>query len=499
MLPQLPGACVTFSDTYLNCITLDKKILIVEDELIVAGDLRLTLKKAGYQVTGIADSVEDALDLISRERPALVLLDIYLEGDQTGIDLAFTLNESGIPFVYLSANSNREVLEAAKATQPFGFLVKPFREKDLLIALDIARYRWEHHHDVKYPLPGEDVLVQQRSRAASLSAPTPDLPNFEGIIGQGHLMQSVFHLVQQVAPLDTSVLILGESGTGKSGIADAVHHRSPRRGHPYIKVNCAALPAHLIESELFGHEKGAFTGATEKRIGKFERADGGTIFLDEIGDMPVDLQTKLLRVLQEREIERIGGKGTIPINVRIIAATNRDLEKEIAEGRFRLDLYYRLYVFPILLPALRERPEDLPLLAGHFAQLSARKAGKPPVTISTAAMQQLADYPWPGNVRELQNIMERTVLMNSDDIITHIQLPTPKKEGTPLPIPRPTAPAASVKTMEELERDHILSVLRKCKFRVTGAGGAAEMLNLPPSTLNSKMRRLKIVKVHKGG
>lgn len=478
---------------------MDKKILIVEDELIVAGDLRLTLKKAGYQVCDIADSVESALEIIALDRPSLVLLDIYLEGEQTGIDLAFELNEMGIPFVYLSANSNREVLEAAKATQPSGFLVKPFREKDLLITLDIARYRHEHSNDVKQlPSALDPALISSeylhRTRHSPSSGAQEVFPGFEGIIGQSRIMLNVFDLVQQVAPLDTSVLILGESGTGKSGVADAVHKLSTRSRNPYIKVNCAALPAHLIESELFGHEKGAFTGATERRIGKFERADGGTIFLDEIGDMPVDLQVKLLRVLQEREIERIGGKNTIKINVRIIAATNRDLEKEISEGRFRLDLYYRLYVFPILLPALRERTEDLPLLASHFLQQSSRKAGKSTLAIMPAAMEKLMQYQWPGNVRELQNLVERTVLMNNDNVIRDVNLPVHKQEEAPVV---EVKEQPGIKTMDELERDHILSVLRKCKFRVTGAGGAAEMLNIPPSTLNSKMRRLNIVKVHK--
>jgi DNA-binding NtrC family response regulator len=477
---------------------MEQKIMIVEDELIVAGDIRLTLERAGYRVSGVARSMHRALEIIEVERPDLVLLDIYLKGEQTGIDLAVELNKSDIPFVYLSANCNRQVLEAAKATQPYGFIVKPFREKDLLVTLDIARYRYEQHHamqaapgngqspSLRLPiLPPDEAMDERRYNK-------PSLPNFEGIIGKSAPMLRVFELIRQVAPLDTSVLILGETGTGKEGVANCIHVLSPRKSKPFVKVNCAALPANLIESELFGHEKGAFTGAVERRIGKFERADGGTIFLDEIGDMPPDLQVKLLRVLQEKEIERIGGNGPIKVNVRIIAATNRNLEKEIMEGRFRLDLYYRLHVFPIMLSALRDRKEDIPLLVDHFIRLYATATGKMVNDIVPAALKQLVDYSWPGNVRELQNLIERSILLARESVIREVMLPA-------LPVKKEAVVVSSdtdIKTIVELEREHILTVLKKCNHKISGPGGAAELLNLPPSTLASKMKKLGIVKRH---
>jgi DNA-binding NtrC family response regulator len=477
---------------------MEEKIMIVEDELIVAGDIRLTLERAGYKVSGVARSVHRALEIIETERPDLVLLDIYLKGDQTGIDLAVELNKANIPFVYLSANCNRQVLEAAKVTQPYGFIVKPFREKDLLVTLDIARYRYEHHRSLKIQPDNEQQAQSPRLPAflpdkvlEAQQGNLPPIPNFEGIIGQSAPMLRVFELIRQVAPLDTSVLILGETGTGKEGVANCIHKLSPRKAKPFVKVNCAALPANLIESELFGHEKGSFTGALDKRLGKFERADGGTIFLDEIGDMPADLQVKLLRVLQEKEIERIGGNGPVKVNVRIIAATNRNLEKEIAEGRFRLDLYYRLHVFPLMLSALRERREDIPLLINHFIRLYAAATGKLVEGVIPAVLQQLMDYSWPGNVRELQNLIERSVLLARESMIKEVSLPTSAKKETVV-----VSAKKDIKTIVELEREHILTVLEKCNHKISGPGGAAELLNLPPSTLASKMKKLGIVKRH---
>jgi transcriptional regulator with GAF, ATPase, and Fis domain len=290
-----------------------------------------------------------------------------------------------------------------------------------------------------------------------------------------------------VARYSTSVLILGESGTGKEGIANAIHNLSPRKDHEMVKVNCSALPSQLIESELFGHEKGAFTGAVDRRIGKFEKADGGTIFLDEIGDMPTDMQTKLLRVLQEKEIERIGSNTSRKIDVRIIAATNRDLEKEVAEGRFRHDLFYRLHVFPIEVPPLRERGEDILLLAGHFTKMYAEHTGKNIERISDTLQRRLMQYHWPGNVRELQNVVERAVVMTKGDVITEVALPGAMREAAD------NDAAASVKTIDEINREHILGVLKQCNFRIAGPQGAAKVLNLPVSTLVSKIKKLGIV------
>jgi transcriptional regulator with GAF, ATPase, and Fis domain len=317
------------------------------------------------------------------------------------------------------------------------------------------------------------------------------IQNHSEILGQSGEIRKVFRMVTQVASSDSTVLILGETGTGKELIARAIHNGSPRKGKLMVKVNCAALPANLIESELFGHERGSFTGATERRIGKFELANHGTLFLDEIGEMPLELQVKLLRALQEKEIERVGGATTIKTNVRIIAATNRNLEELMAEGRFRSDLYYRLNIFPIQLPPLRERREDIPLLTSHFIYRFAKKMGRKISTISNRAMQELLQYNWPGNIRELEHLIERSILLASGDTIQQIQLPSPSSNKT-----LPDKADMVIKTIDVNERDHILSILKYCKGKISGAGGAADLLGVPASTLHSKMKRLGIKKDH---
>jgi DNA-binding NtrC family response regulator len=646
---------------------MNKKVLIVEDQFVEANDIQLMLQKAGYQVCGIARSVPSAQEMIEKEEPGLVLLDIFLKGKLTGIDLARQLKEQNIAFIYLSANSNEEVLTAAKATQPDGFLIKPFREKDLLITLGIAVYRHEHSMDVylkkekifkekmlsivasdqdakskimaigkalqanipfDYLTAGFNKLADFADHAVSLLRigydeyqeigapelttitglnksdiailaanlayePEPTLfngedfesfcsepslhqlfadnfnmqscltlslqlgngshfvccfyskksdtynadhtgslnrlqdaltkgvenslalkkqdsiaipkaaegfkpaanarvmPGFEGIVGKSHLLLNVFDLITQVAPSDASVLILGESGTGKERIADCIHNLSPRKNKQFVKVNCAALPSSLIESELFGHEKGSFTGALEKRIGKFEKADKGSIFLDEIGEMPIDIQAKMLRVLQERCFERVGADNVTKIDVRIIAATNRNLEKEVAEGRFRLDLYYRLNVYPIELPALRERVGDIPALAAHFIKHYGNKAGKKITGLSDPALKSMMAYNWPGNIRELENLIERGVLLAKGEVIENISIPGSQKRDAYIS-QEPLNP------LKANERDVIINALKKCNGRIFGVGGAAELLNLPPSTLTSKMKRLGIRKEFMG-
>lgn len=641
---------------------MKEKILIVEDQFVEADYLRLMLTQAGYTVAGMARSVQQATEIMQQEKPDFVLLDILLKGKQTGIDLARQLYAANIPFVYLSANSNEEILNEAKATEPYGFLVKPFREKDLLVTLEIARYRYKHSLESKYrqetelkknikTIISQSTTLQQAlleiakalqqyipfdfiaagfdnigqpsfagmcflrigfdeyqaigiSELGTITGKTiqelitlqsdnlqeinatiyndndfknickqPSLrklfadtfhlkshlempmfilngkpfsfclyskiPNaynashinlfenvqmlvinsietmlggksskllnhsndntkkidnnafakaYENIIGKSPLLLNVLDNILQVAPTDTAILILGESGTGKEKIADCIHNLSARKSHPFIKVNCAALPSTLIESELFGHEKGAFTGALEKRIGKFEKASHGTILLDEIGEMPIELQVKLLRVLQEKEIERIGGRDTIKVDVRIIAATNKNLEKEVAEGRFRLDLYYRLNVFPIELPPLHERKEDIPALAYHFMNHYSHKAGKKISSISDNVLKIMMAYNWPGNIRELEHLMERSVLLTKGNTIEEILLPVIKKDLSQ------NVEQNHVKTIHENERDYILSVLKKCNGRIWGAGGAAELLNINPSTLKSKMKKLGIKK-----
>jgi transcriptional regulator with GAF, ATPase, and Fis domain len=832
-------------------LALAASVLIVEDEFLIANNLQRILHKAGYQVTGLAKTVAEAQQAIAQVLPDVVLLDVFLKGEQTGLDLANWLNEQRIPFVFLSANLSDSVLEAAKVTQPFGFLNKPFRAKDVLTTLEIARYRHAHSaearlrhqqqiqvavnnaiitlhdrdqlslaiatqidklvpfsflnlriglpedqsfywvmlrktalgtferihlpmllgpdasddileklhqetpdrmgaqpgifsgadfealcaeyltaraiHDtfgvrsllvlpvvlkrrsftnlqlartdgegftsadyeavslvisqialaldnllaceeidarrrlktaelavssafqngrsmaeitpqvaaaVSELLPGVDFLsiyqvgqmvgraaeeasVQKKDGAfvaltatelappATISAqkweqlvadmehwllvPTlnvgrspaeiqdqsmvaklygerlglrssmyvpivikgqpvaslvvaskalyafthKDLQtlqslsnelalalenllaferikhlseqleqertylseeikkshNFEEIIGTSPALLAVFESIAQVAPTDYTVLVTGETGTGKELVARAVHNLSGRGGRTMVKVNCAALPPQLIESELFGHERGSYTGATDQRIGKFELAHGSTIFLDEIGELLPELQAKLLRVLQEKEIERIGGKGTIAVDVRVIAATNRNLQEEVAAGRFRADLYYRLNVFPVRVPPLRERPEDILPLTAHFLQRISKKLGKPLTGISYAMRQQVEQYPWPGNIRELEHVLERAAIMARTPTL---ELPEPLM-GEPV---TPTAvPASVVKSMQDAMRETILAALAKSNNRIRGQGGAAELLNVKPTTLESRMKKLQITSV----
>ena len=314
--------------------------------------------------------------------------------------------------------------------------------------------------------------------------------NFSGILGSCAAMQQVFDLITQVAFSETNVLVMGETGTGKELIACAIHQNSPFKHKIMIRVNCAAIPANLIESELFGHEKGAFTGATERRLGKFELAHNSTIFLDEIGELPLELQAKMLRVLQEREIERIGANSTIKINVRIIAATNRDLQTEVAEGRFRSDLYYRLNVYPIVIPSLRERMEDLPILSNYFLTYHAAKTGKKVVKFSHKAIESMMAYHWPGNVRELGNIVERSILYAKSDTIKEVHFPQVEV------ISNATEDDFYVQSLQEVEKEHILKVVKKCNGRISGPYGAAVLLDIPATTLISKMQKLGIKKSH---
>jgi PAS domain S-box-containing protein len=310
--------------------------------------------------------------------------------------------------------------------------------------------------------------------------------NFDEIISKSKLFQKVLQQIEQVAATDATVLILGESGTGKELIARATHNISNRSRRPLVKVNCATLPANLIESELFGHEKGAFTGAMEKKIGRFELADGGTIFLDEIGELPVELQAKLLRVLQEGEFERLGNPKTIKVNVRVIAATNRNLELAIEKKEFREDLYYRLNVFPVNCPPLRERKEDIPLLVKHFCQKHEGKIGKKITTIPAKVMDAFISYNWPGNIRELENIIERGLILSRNGALEY---------GDWLPKEKAIANSSPLHKLEDVEREHIIRVLEKANWKVSGEKGAAKVLGLNPTTLEARMKKLGITRV----
>jgi formate hydrogenlyase transcriptional activator len=315
-----------------------------------------------------------------------------------------------------------------------------------------------HHHKEKYPT--------------------------EVIVGQSDALQYVLFKVEQVAPYDTTVLLLGETGTGKELVAHAIHALSPRRDRPLVKVNCAALPSHLIESELFGHEKGAFTGAHTQQVGRFDVAHGGTLLLDEIGELPLDLQAKLLRVLQDGAFQRVGSPRTIRVDVRVIAATNRHLEAEVRQGRFREDLYYRLQVFPITVPPLRDRREDIPLLVHALVKKFNTKLAKTVDAISPDTMTVLQNYPWPGNVRELENVIERAVITTQGATLRLM-------ETLAMPQALPVGMTRR-KTLEEAEIDHIVQTLDETHWRIEGKDGAAATLGLNPSTLRGRMQKHRI-------
>ena len=333
---------------------------------------------------------------------------------------------------------------------------------------------YEEITSLKSRLEQENLYLQEESRADGA---------FADVVGESPAIQKVLASVRRVATTHSTVLVTGETGTGKEVVVRAIHELSARKDKILVKVNCAALPGGVIESELFGHEKGAFTGALARRVGRFELAHGGTLFLDEVGDLPLELQAKLLRVLQEGEFERLGGSATIKVNVRVVAATNRDLKKAVAEGRFREDLFYRLNVFPIEIPPLRERREDVPRLTRHFVMLCASKMGKTIEAISEEALGKLTAYGWPGNVRELQNVIERAVILSpSRRLELDEVLPSPVAGGKTIP----------GRSLENVERDHIIAVLESVGWRVSGARGAAGVLGLKRTTLEARMRKLGI-------
>jgi formate hydrogenlyase transcriptional activator len=342
------------------------------------------------------------------------------------------------------------------------FLTKPVNDEDLLDAIQQAI--------------GRDPRVRRRQG-------DPGRPTVEGIVGRSAALKAVLKQVEVVAPTESTVLILGETGTGKELIARAIHTISSRSSRAFVKLNCAAIPSGLLESELFGHEKGAFTGAVAQRIGRFELADGGTLFLDEVGDIPLELQPKLLRVLQEQEFERLGSTRTQRVDVRMVAATNRNLEQMVGDKQFREDLYFRLNVFPLRIPPLRERAGDIPLLVRHYVDTYAQRMNKRIETIPEERMAALCRQAWPGNIRELQNFIERAVILTPGSVL-QIQLDE-RERATPV-----TSPTAN--TLEDMEREHILLILRETGGVVGGRNGAALRLGLKRTTLLSKMERLGI-------
>ena len=375
-------------------------ILVVDDEpnyLVVLSEL---LKDEGFEVL-TAQRGEEAFRIVEEADLDLVITDMRMPG-MDGVELLRTIKlyNANLPVIMITAFGEVEKAVIAMKAGAYNYLVKPFNNEELLVNI---RKAIEH-----YSLLRENLRLRDEARIRY---------GFASIIGKNARMQEIYRLIEKVAPTPASVLITGESGTGKELVARAIHVNSPREKAPFISVNCAALPETLLESELFGHERGAFTGATSLRKGRFELADSGTLFLDEIGDMPLTLQSKLLRVLQERSFERVGGDRSINVDVRIITATNRDLKNEVDEGRFREDLYYRLNVLHIHMPPLRERADDIPMLAEHFINKFSTMLNKPDLKISGEALRYLVGLPWDGNVRELENTIERAAILCSGNII----------------------------------------------------------------------------------
>lgn len=453
-------------------------ILIVDDEpnyLIVISEL---LGEEGFE-TITADNGAKALELVKRADIDLLLTDMQMP-DMDGFALleAVKSSQPEMPVIMITAYGEVEKAVRAMRSGAFNYITKPFNNDELLASINKAL---EHS-----ALAQENRRLQQEIRGRY---------SFEGIIGKSQAMRDIYELISRVAPTPSTVLVSGESGTGKELVARALHYQGPRAGRPFLSLNCAALPENLLESELFGHERGAFTGAVAMRKGKFEAADTGTLFLDEIGEMPLALQAKLLRVLQEKTIERLGGNKIIKVDVRIVAATNKNLQDEVLEKRFRQDLFYRLNVVSIVIPPLRERSDDIPLLTEHFIKKYGEQAGRPGLTISPAALQALIRAPWPGNVRELENAIERAAIMCRGDEIETEDLDIEDAGGGgqhgPSVMDGISLNGRLPEVLDAIEKKLVIQALRGADFV---QAQAARDLGITKSLLQYKMRKFKIKK-----
>ena len=441
-------------------------ILVVDDELSMREFLKILLEKEGYAVT-TASEAANAIDLIQNQDFDLVLSDIKMPG-MGGLSLLEKIKEfdNSLPVIMITAYASPENAVIAMKSGAFDYITKPFKVDEIIKIIKSA---------ISATIPG---------KTGEISA---DTDSFEGIIGKSPEMLKIYNLISRIAPTPASILIYGESGTGKELVAQAIHNLSKVQHKPFVPITCSAIPESLLESELFGHVKGAFTGAITNKMGLFELADGGSVFLDEIGELTPLIQTKLLRVLQERELKRVGGTDTIKVNVRIIAATNKDLEEEIIAGRFREDLFYRLAVVPLRVPALRERKGDVPLLVNHFLKKYSDKMEKDVQEISSYAIKVLMEYDYPGNVRELENIIERGVALEASNIILpeSLTLSSYKREGTA--VEKPVDSFIAVGSEEELYNkglDEIMANLEK------------EMIeHALAKTDNSKIRAAELLKI----
>ena len=470
-------------------MTLSRDILIVDDEVANLKLLKELLSRDGYQVR-FSDRPQLAIDSALGQPPALILLDVKMP-QMDGFEVCERLKQDertrDIPIIFISAL--QDVQDKIRGFEAGGvdFISKPFQDSEVL-----ARVRT--HLELRNMLLHLEELVEKRTAEVVKLKNQIEQENIylrkeievrhkhEEIIGNSEPLRNMLSAAEQVASTESTVLILGETGTGKELLARAIHNLSPRKDRQMVTLNCAALPATLLESELFGREKGAYTGAMTRQIGRFEIADGSTIFLDEIGEMALEVQAKLLRVLQEGQFERLGTPETISANVRIIASTNRDLARSVAEGRFREDLYYRLNVFSITVPPLRDRIEDIPLLVWAFIKEFERPMGKAIEKIPQNSMAALQRHPWPGNIRELKNAIENAMIISNDRILK------------PAPLADLSPSLQKDLKLEVVERTHIIDVLNKASWRVSGKKGAADLLGLKPTTLESRMKKLGITR-----
>ena len=489
-------------------------VYLVDDDVSVRESVGSLIRSAGFKAKTFA-SAQECLAGLQAEQPSCLVLDVQLPG-LSGLDLQQQLATADVqlPIIFLTGHGDIPMTVRAIKAGALEFLTKPCDGEDLLNAIrkGIARHQGGRQQSRKLARRSfdgtlgasdglsENALAYREITELSdkLAQEKPYLeeeirsePGFEGIVGQSAALREVLQLVEMVAASDSTVLLLGETGTGKELMARALHERSPRRHRAFVKLNCAAVPSGLLESELFGHERGAFTGAITQRTGRLEVADQGTLFLDEIGDIPLEIQPKLLRVLQEREFERLGSTRTKKVDVRVVAATHRALEEMIVEKQFRLDLYYRLNVFPISIPPLRERPEDIPLLVRHFVRQFAQRMNKTIGAISPETMEALTRYPWPGNIRELQNVVERSVVVHEKG---NLSVKKSWLSGECFQTGPATPTLFRRSAMED--RKKIDAALAETRGRVSGPSGAAAKLGIPPSTLESKIRSLNINKYH---
>jgi len=446
------------------------RILVVDDEVSILNTLEILLRREGFEVS-VAKSGREALERFEESPPDVVLTDIRMPG-VTGLDLLAQIRERDpeTPVILMTAQASLQSAVQAVNQGAFYYLQKPFVNGELVALCRRAAETRELKRENR-------ALRREIRRRDRSSAPRP--------VGRNRRFMEVLKLAETVAPTDSTVLITGESGTGKEILARYIHTLSEREGGPFVSINCGALPETLLESELFGHVKGAFTGAVRDKVGLLVAAKGGTFFLDEVGEMSPALQVKMLRALQEREVVPVGATEPVPIDVRIIAATNRDLEQEIRRGTFRSDLYYRLNVITLHLPPLRERRDDIPLLTEHFLRVLAERTGAPqPLKVSSEAMEALQSYDWPGNVRELENALERAAVLCQGDVLTPAELPARVVERQPEPLVSEKPPANP--TLEVIERAYIYWVL---KAEGGNKARAAEVLGIDPSTLYRKLNR----------